>query len=169
LLRQNSLKSITAFIESGQIDELSSDVAQASSAILVVVKEYFRGFKETNVNIMKAIICLLIAVCEYHEAKEIPLSDWVVKSAADAAVQKVSDRKLTASSKNLLTALCLVSFPATVLLAGAESLRNVKSPIAHEEFLNWCQIFCNDFGANTICSGLSDLIPWILEVSFAGS
>jgi hypothetical protein len=167
ILRQDAIKSLTAFIESGQVDESCEDVVRNSSSILLVVKEHTRAFIETNVNIMKAIIHLLLAVCEYHESKELCLSDWAVRDATGAAVQKISDRKLSASCKNLLSTLCIVSSPATVLLTGKSTLKEVRSPIAHEEYLKWCQSFCNDFGAAAIGSSIGELIPWLIEVSDA--
>lgn len=165
MLRQDAIKSLTSFIESGALDRSQKDVRAGISSILLLVKENTRGYQETNVNIMKAIMFLFVAVCEFHEGNEFQLSEWIIKDATEAAVQKISDRKLSVGSRELLTALCVVSSPATVILVGIEALKGVKSPIAHEEFMNWCQIFCNDFGATAIGSRMSEMIPWLLDVS----
>lgn len=164
MLRQNSIASLVSFIESGQIDVSGEVIASTTEALLVVVKEYTRGFKDSNVNIMKSILSLFIAVCEYHESKEVPPSLVVVKDATDTAVQKISDKKLTLLSKQLLTALCVIAPASEVLTTGFASVKTVKSPIAHEEYLVWCQSFCNDFGAHTIGSSISDMVPFLLEV-----
>ena len=164
MLRQNAVKSFTSFIESGQMDGTYEDMQISSSSMLRVVKEYTRGFQETNVNIMKSIMCLFIAICEFHGAKERLLSSTIVKDGSDAAVQKISDRKLTGTSKELLTALCVVSAPADVVLSCIHSLKGVKSPVAHEEFIVWFQCFCKEFGAAALGSSISDAILWIIEV-----
>lgn len=165
MLRRDAVKSLTVFIESGHLDESPGDVDQHSSAILVAVREQTRGFKETNVNIMKVIIELFIAVCEYHESKEKILADWAAKEGTAVCIQKISDRKLSGLCKTLLTSLCVVSSPTLVLLSSCDALKEVKSPVAHEEFLKWFQTFCDEFGAASIGSGISKFVPCLLDVS----
>ena len=164
-LRQNSIKAIVAFLESGQIDGASIDVKKNTSCLLVVVKEHTRGFKETNVNIMKAILKLFTSMCEYHEAKGVEFEKWATLDGVAVATQKISDRKLSSSCKELLTRLCVVVAPSAVLEALAAQLKSVKSPVVHEESLRWFKAFCTDFGAHTLGSRLSSLVPWILDVS----
>lgn len=147
------------------MDKASSDAKLSSSSILIIAREQTRGFKETNVNIMKAVLHLFIAVCEFCESKEISLDSWAIKDGAAIGVQKISDRKLTALCKSLLTAVCVVALPYSVLSAAFEELKSVKSPVAHEEFLKWFQTFCSDFGAASIGPGISDAIPNLIEVS----
>lgn len=129
-----------------------------------MVKEHTRGFKETNVNIMKAILKLFVAMCDYHESSEIELETWAALDGVALAIQKISDRKLSAACKDLLTRLCVVSLPSVLLLEIPAQLNAVKSPVVHEESLRWFQTFCEDFGAVTIGTVLSSLIPWIIEV-----
>jgi hypothetical protein len=117
------------------------------------------------VNIMKAILHLCISVCEYLESKVSPLPDWAMRDIASAGVQKISDRKLMVSCQKLLSAAVSVAVPATFLRTSFEELKSVKSPVAHEEFLRWFQTFCIDFGAICIGRGISDLIPYFIEVS----
>lgn len=136
----------------------------SSSSILLVVREQTRGFKETNVNIMKAILQLFCAICEYAESKDLPLGSWAVRDAASVSVQKISDRKLTVSCQSLLTAACAVSSASYLLVAAFDELKSVKSPVAHEEFLKWLQTFCADYGAASIGSGMSDIVSPLLEV-----
>jgi hypothetical protein len=139
------------------------------SSILLVVKDHTRGFKETNVNIMKSLLSLFMAVCEYHETKQNVLADALVMDMVDAAVQKISDRKLSSTSKTLLSTLCIVSSPASVVIAGIDSLKEIKSPVAHEEYLSWCHSMCLEFGTSAINSKIVEIVPWILEVSFLHS
>lgn len=165
LSRQNAIQSIAAHVESGRIESCSSEVQLNSSCLLKVVKEHTRGFKETNVNIMKAIIRLFAALCEYHEAKEIAFPSWATHEGVVLAVHKISDRKLSSRCKDLLTKLCVVSDPSSVLDTLVKQAQSAKSPIVHEESLRWFQGFSEEFGALSVGSNLSSLIPWIIEVN----
>lgn len=167
-LRHDAIEALRSFVESGQLDASSSDCKRNSSSILLVVREQTRGFKESNVNIMKAIIHLFRAICEYCEANNVTLGDWAVNDAVIVCSHKISDKKLTHPCQSLLTATCVVSLPSSVILATLEELQPVKAPIAHEEFLKWFQTFCLEFGAGAMCSSISDIIPFLLKVSFVG-
>jgi len=162
MLRQDAVKSITAFVESGQMSD-SKNVEMDTSSLLVVVGEHTRGFKETNVNIMKAVVHLFIALSEFHETIEKPLGSWAMKSGVAAAVSKIADKKLSSVCKSLLTELCVVSLPHTVVTEGFACLKSARSPIVHEEYLGWFMSFCDDFGAASLGSGLTDIIPFLLE------
>ena len=152
-------------MESGGLEKSSTDVVLSISCILLVVREQTRGFRETNVNIMKAILNFCIAICEFNESKEHVLPTWAMKDMTCVCVQKISDRKLLGACRQLLTATTVVSLPSSVLQCAFAELKNVKSPVAHEEFMKWFQSFCDDFGASSIGRGISDLIPFLLEVS----
>jgi len=164
LLRQDAIKSLTAFVESGHLID-SKDTEKDMASILLVVREQTRGFNETNVNIMKAIIQLFIAVCGFLESKEQTLGQWAVLESTAFCVQKISDRKLTVPCKSLFTSLCIVALPSAVIVSALEKIKSVKSPVAHEEFLKWFQTFCADFGAPTIGAELGEVIPHLIEVS----
>lgn len=114
---------------------------------------------------MKAILNLCIAICEFNESKENLLPIWAMKEMASICVQKISDRKLVSACQQLLSTAAVVSLPFSLLQSVFVELKNVKSPVAHEELLKWFQSFCNDFGAPSIGRGISDLIPYLLEVS----
>jgi len=167
LLRQNAIKALCSFIDSGDVEKSTSDVDKISASILTVVKEHTRGFKETNVNITKAILQLFLSLVLYHESKETPMCSWAMQDGVDLALQKVSDRKLTNACKELLMELCVVCAPSSVLTAVASGINGIKSPVAHEEVLHWFQSFCEDFGAFVIGPGISTLLPWIIQVSAA--
>lgn len=164
MLRQDAIKSITAFLESGGLTD-SKDLVTNCCSLLIVVGEHTRAFKETNVNIMKAIIALFAALCDLHEGFEKPIGSWVMKSGVDASVSKIADKKLSSGCKSLLTKICVVHHPHHVLLEGFKILKKAKSPLAHEEFLVWIgKSFCSEFGAASVGSGLTDIIPSLLEV-----
>lgn len=143
----------------------SKDVDKDTSAILLVVREQTRGFNETNVNIMKAIIQLFIAVCEFVESKERALAQWAARDGAALCVQKISDRKLSDLCKSLLTSLCVVALPSSITLGAFVNIKGVKSPVAHEEFLKWFQTFCFDFGAAAMGPEIGEVLPHLIEVS----
>lgn len=114
---------------------------------------------------MKAIISLFTTVCEYHEAQEIVFPSWATRDGVTLAVHKISDRKLSSGCKDLLTKLCVVSDPSSVLDTLARHTQSAKSPIVHEESLRWFQAFAEEFGALSVGLNLSSLLPWVLEVS----
>jgi hypothetical protein len=132
---------------------------------MLLVKEHTRGFKETNVNILKAIMDLFIAVCEYHEAKERLLGKWIVLDGVDLAIQKISDKKLVGCCKALLTHLCVVASPGSVIDAVVSAVKVAKAPVVHEESLRWVITFYSDFGAPSLGSEVSVLASWATEVS----
>ena len=136
-----------------------------TASILLVVREMTRGFNETNVNIMKAIIQLYIAVCGLLESKERTLVPWAAREGAAFCVQKISDRKLSALCKSLLTSLCVVALPSKIILEAFVNIKGVKSPVAHEEFLKWIQTFCDEFGAAAMGPDIVEILPHQIEVS----
>jgi hypothetical protein len=80
------------------------------------------------------------------------------------SIGKITDKKLTDGCRHLLTELCVVHRPAFVLVNSFGRLKAIKSPLAHEEFLKWLGTFCLSFGAVSIGSSLSDLLPYLIEV-----
>lgn len=163
MLRQDAIKSITAFIESGGMSS-SVDMADDLTALLVIVGERTRGFQETNVNIMKAILQLFQSICDCHEAAEKPVAAWTMRNATNVAVSKISDRKLSSACYALLLSLCVVAVPHAVLKHGFESIEPIKAPVVHEEFLKWIWKFSVEFGAGALGRDIADLIPCVLEV-----
>ena len=163
MLRQDAIKSITAFIESGELNS-SECLDLTTSSLLTIVGEYTRDFKETNLNIMKSIIRMLVSVCETHEAVEVPVNELVAQKGVNTAIGKISDKKLSDGCKQLLSCLCTVHRPLIVLLKGFECLNAVKSALAHEEFLRWISTFCTEFGCFSIGAGVNELLPFLIQV-----
>ena len=162
-LKNDAIKTLSGFIETGQVDTSSKDTSKNSSSILVVTKEHTRGFKETNVNIMKSILQLFSEVCAYHESANVPLMEWAVADGATAAVLKIQDKKLYGSCSEVLSWLCVVAHPNEVLLKAVAALESVKSPIGHENMLRWFVSFCHDFGAQSIGPSISEIVSWLLR------
>lgn len=164
MARQNAIKALAASVETG--DGLGSDssVGKTSASLLVAVKEHTRGFKETNINVTKAIMEFFLAICDYHENAVCPLSQWAMVDIVSLGVDKIADRKLSALAKALLTASCVVYQPSSVLMELSTKVDSAKSPIPHEECMHWLKSFCNDFGAASIGNGIKDVVPWLLKV-----
>ena len=141
LLRQNAIKNITAYVAAREVEAKSTDAVKNSSFLLLLVKEHTRGFKESIVNIMKAVLQFFMAMIEYHESREKEFADWAMQDGIALAVQKISDRKLSAQCKDLLTEMCVGCVPSTVLAEVSSSLGSVRSSFAHEETLRCFRAF----------------------------
>lgn len=133
-------------------------------ALLVAVKEHTRGFKETNINVTKAIMEFFIAVCDHHYRCSTPLATPAMADLVGLAVDKIGDRKLSALAKGLLTNVCLVSQPLVVVNAVSAKVEKIRSPLPHEESQVWFKSFCNDFGASSLGNGIKDMVAWLLKV-----
>lgn len=114
---------------------------------------------------MKAILVLFATICDYHEASECQLGRQAMHDGVAVAVTKVSDKKLSSSCKSLLTKLCVVCTPGDVVTEAFKVVKPVKSPVVHQEFLDWFNSFCNDFGAAALGPGISDIVPHMIDVS----
>ncbi len=156
---------IMAFVTVSKSDGIQASVISATSSILVVVKENTRGFKESNFNVTKAIMELFLALGDIHASASQRFPEWGADEAVMLALDKIGDKKLSAVSKALLTLMCVVSPPSSVLQLAARQVEKVKSPLTHEELLNWCKYFLTEFGAASIRSAMKGLVPWLLQVS----
>lgn len=141
---------------------MPSDVEKTSATLLIIVKEHTRGFKETNVNVTKAILEFFLCICDYHMKALQPLMAWAVDDFVTLAIDKISDKKLSGLAKGLLSDCCLVYFPCSVVVTVATKMKSTKSPLSHEECLHWFKSFCNDFGAPSLGRGVKDIVTWLL-------
>jgi hypothetical protein len=116
------------------------------------------------VNVVKSILELFLSLCDYHEKAERPFPSWGCSEAVTLSAEKMADKKLSPLSKAVLTAFCVVQAPHVVLSTAVDVIKNVKAPVAHEEFLKWFKAFCNEFGAASIGPGIKDTVTWLLEV-----
>lgn len=158
-LRQNAIRGIAAFVESA--DDISA--GDLSNPLMVAVKEHTRGFRETNVNVIKAVLHFFVSVCDLHYRCNAPLTSSSMVDIVAVSVEKIADRKLSGLSKVLLTNACLVSLPLAVVKAMAAKVEKVKSPLPHEECQRWFTSFCNDFGATSLGNGVKDVVDWLLK------
>ena len=159
--RQDAIKKLAAYLESGPS---FSEPSRLATALLVVVKESTRGFKETNVNVTRAIMEFFLAVCDFHYTVGLLLVPWVMDDIIALAVDKIGDKKLSALCKGLLLNVCLVRRPAEVITAIATRVESVKSPLPHEECQSWFKAFLNEFGASSLGSGIKEVVSWLLKV-----
>ena len=132
---------------------------------MAAIKEHTRGFKETNINVTKAIMEFFIALCDYHYRQTSPLATQSMLDIVGLAVDKIADRKLSALSKGLLMSVCQVYQPVAVVNAVASKVEKVRSPLPHEESQVWFKSFCNEFGASSLGNGIKDIVAWLLKVS----
>ena len=160
--RQGAIKSLAEFAESFEPD--GSDVEKTSSCVLSFVKEHTRGFKETNMNVVRSILELFLAWCDCHHRAIRSFPRWAMVDGITLSVNKIADKKLSALSKSLLSSFCVVQTPGSVLEAVQTALVKVRSPVAHEEALKWFNHFCLEFGAVSIGPALKDTIAWLLQV-----
>ena len=165
--KNDAIKKLTTFIELGHAHEVCQDVGLNTNSTLIVVREHTRGFKETNVNIMKSILQLYIEVCYYHEQAEVPLDTWAMVDGVNIAIGKMQDRKLTENCQKVLTLLCAVCQPSEVLARVSTAIDAAKSPLAHEHTLSWFKTFLVEFGVMSLGQGLADVTPWLIEESAA--
>lgn len=161
--RQGATKALAKFVSARRVLDSCSEIERDSLSILVVVKEHTRGFKETNMNVARSIIELFLAICDYHERAECPLPRWTIVDGASLAVEKISDRKLSALAKALLLSLCVVHPLHVVLATAYKSAGKLKAPSAHEEFLVWMKSFCNEFGAASIGPGMNNTLTFLKD------
>lgn len=162
--RQEGITGLAAFAES--FDFAANDILRSSSSVLSLVKEHTRGFKETNINVVRSIIELFLAWCDCHQKAVSPFPRWAMGDGVELAINKIADKKLSAISKSLLSSFCIVQAPPSVLEAVQTGVEKVRSPLAHEETLKWFNTFCLEFGAACIGTGLHGTISWLLEVRF---
>jgi cytoskeleton-associated protein 5 len=162
LLRQNAILNLAAFSKE---EESPVDGTEGpSAAVISVVKGHTKNFKETNVNVTKAIMELFIALSQIHVEQALPFPGWASRDAVSLAVEKIADKKLSALSSKLMSELCCVRPPQSILEHGIVCIDKVKSPLGHEAFLKWFQVFLSEFGALPISGALKGASPWLIKV-----
>ena len=97
LHRHCAIKSLNAFCRSHDQGEI------LTSQVLAVVKQYSKGFKDSNVNIMKSTFELFLSFCAVHVKASAPFPTWACKDGVAVAADKVADKKLSTFATSLLT------------------------------------------------------------------
>jgi hypothetical protein len=159
--RQHAIKSLANYCESDSFEDCFSPTL--SSAIVFVVKEYTKGFRESNFNIVKAVMELMIALCGIHARKEEPFPDWASVDCTFLSLDKISDKKLSDCSLTLLNDLCTVRDPKQIITSALSRVSTIKAPMAHEAFLKWMNSFCVDFGTSILTAELKNMVPQLLK------
>jgi len=131
--------------------------------VLVVVREHTKQFKDSNFNIVKAAIELFLAVFDSYEMHSVPLQFWITRCATRIAVEKISDKKFSMTALPLLTRLCEVQTPETIVILSIEVIESIKSPLPHEGLLSWTTGFIKDFGAVSLGKSLISCFNWVLK------
>lgn len=161
--RKKAISSLTDFCRSEQF-AAGFETAQASD-ILLLVKTNTKSFKEANFNIVRAIMEMIVALCEVHAAKSSTFPEWACSDSVLLATDKISDKKLNASSQQLLTEMLVVSHTRDVLPPCFTRLDGIKSPVAHESFLVWLKTAIMDFGASLLSPIIKDTVSFLVKVS----
>jgi len=158
LLRQSAIKAICTFCK--DFETLPDE--KLSSATLVIVKGHSKGFKDSNVNIMKSILELFAVLCKLHEKSATKFPDWACREGVKIGTEKIADRKLGSGACLLLTEICVVQFPALVFETSFVTLNNIKAPLVHEAYLTWFKNFLVEFGAQPLVPVLSPSVQFLL-------
>ena len=164
LLRQNSIKDMASFINDRKLDADPVALQRDTICFVVLVKEHTRGFNETNVQVSKSIMELFLVICDCHEKAQCPIPTWVARDMTSLSCSKIADKKLSPISKSLLMSACVVATPLVILGQAYDSISNVKSPLAQEEFLHWMTSFAETFGAASVGSGMRDAVAFLSKV-----
>lgn len=160
--RKEAINSLAEFTlsESGK-----SSSEKYPESVLIFVKEQTKQFKESNFNILKAIIELFLAVFELYEMHQNPVDVWMTRRATIIAVEKIVDKKFSTTAPVLLTRLCELQLPAIVIGLAIETVKSIKSPLQHEGMLSWMSVFCIKFGATALGKCVPTCVDWVVEVS----
>lgn len=161
LLRQNAIKAIAAFVGTDEFASHPEKLSGHTSNILFLVKSYTKGFKESNVNVTKSILELFIVLCSCHERDNVLFPASYVADGAALSSEKIADKKLSMDSKSLLLSLCTVQSPQVILGHAYTTIGAAKSPVAHEEFLEWMKLFAEEFGVATVGGALIDTVQFL--------
>ncbi|KAG7371784.1 hypothetical protein IV203_017926 [Nitzschia inconspicua] len=161
--RQSSIKAIAKFVGCRPIIDSRAEAQYDTECLLLLVKECTRGFKESNMNVMRSMLDLFLSLCEYHEKAQYPFPTWAAVDGASVAVEKIADRKLSSISKSVLLSICVVCPAGDFLPAVFSTIEKIRAPAAHEEFLKWMNMFCNEFGAHSFGSATSFAIAFLKD------
>jgi len=158
--RKEAIDSLASFLRS---NVAKTGDPNCSIHALVFLKSCTKNFKENNLNLIKALIEIFIAVCDLYLSLKRQLEVWICEAAIILAVGKISDKKLSAGASKLLISLCEVQIPEVIITLSIKVVKSTKSPLPREGLLTWCKIYCDDFGASTLRKGLHNCVNWALE------
>ncbi len=120
-------------------------------ALLSVLKQHTKSFKEVNFNVFKNLLNSLSKLLQIYS---VPLSLDDKKSLAamiTVAAEKLSDRKLGESVSDMFTTAGEVAGPQFVIECSIQAAASgFKTPISRIELLNWMGKFIDSVSANLV-------------------
>jgi hypothetical protein len=119
-----------------------------AGAMIVVLRNHTKQFKETNVNIMKAVFALFEYVASTSSSTA-TLPRHVVAAIVPPAVDKLGERNAKVVCSSLLLALSEAVGPQFVLQQQYQHIGTVKAPGVHLEALNWMAVCTTEFGVKS--------------------
>lgn len=161
-MKKCAIDALSTFIGSFAESEVKDNPPFA--AVLALVKGNTKGLKQSNINLNKSIFDLLLCIFKTLSSLKVSSDIWICKVTIPVVIDKISDRKLGSCSHSVLTCLCEIKKPETVLSLAIEAITDVKSPLSHEAFLKWTLTLCEDFGAASLGSGVHNLTTWTIKV-----
>ena len=159
--RQQALRALGHFCDSENFDVFVP--SGSSSAIIFLVKEFTKNFKESNFNIVKATMELMMTLCSVHARKEEPFPNWACTDIVFMCVDKITDKKLAECSLSLLSDLCTVTDPKFIVGTAFRRVLTIKAPATHESLMKWTHSFCVNFGTFLLTAELKTIISYLLE------
>ena len=159
--RKQAIDSLASF---SRTDEAREDGHNYTTHVLVLVESYTKNFNESNFNVAKAIMEILISVCDLHLSANRTMDVWICDSAVALAVGKISDKKLAAIASKLLTSLCEVQAPEVIVSLSIKVVNLIKAPLPHAGLLTWRKVFCDEFGAATLGKAVPNCVNWAIKV-----
>ena len=135
----------------GGVDALAAALsrgpqAQSLAVFVGVAKSRTRGFKESNVNVLRAVLDGLCALCATADASSAEAQSAAL-CALDLCFAKVHDRKLGASAKACARGLAEAFHPRPVALALCEAAAGARPPLQRAEALSCLEDLVGAFGA----------------------
>lgn len=95
----------------------------------MVIKEFTKGFKESNFNLTKSMMEMFLELCNLHSSLMTFLDTWICKAAVTLEVEKIL---IIFSTK-----ICSVKSPRTILHLSIKVVDAGKSPLPHQDLLIW--------------------------------
>ena len=160
--RKTALEALQSFSRS---DMAKIEGEKFALNVVALIYDNTKQLQDSNFNVLKAALDLILCICDIYEAKNCPVDMWISQISTVAAVNKISDKKLASSSPVLLTRMCEVQSPEFIFSFLVAAVDGIKSPLSHSALLNWAEEFCKDFGAAAISRSLGLCVDWALKVS----
>jgi hypothetical protein len=159
---ENTTSFLKVYVSNTESESFPSDVI---TAVLVISKEHTKLFKESNVNITKAILELFFTVLRIHKAWKKRIEKAFCSDAICLGIEKLGDKKFSEASFSLLYCLCEVCPPESILIDAISAIGGTKAPLPHELLLQWCTGFFQSFGVKASGNSIPTVASWIIKVN----